>query len=109
MVLTPFNNSLLYSSVEQNLFNITGLKNHSGQIFLDALISGDSVEIITYIKDIGGAVFKVYRKETISFDVDNLTNEPVYNIPPVQSDGYKVSIRKISGTDRTVNWNRYEQ
>ena len=109
MVLKKFNDSTLYTSTVQNLFDITGLKNHSGQIFLDALLTGDSVEIITYIYDLEGAVFKVYRKETIDFDDDDLTNAPVYNIPPIQSDGYRVSIKKISGSDRTVNWNRYEQ
>lgn len=105
MVLTEFDGSILSTAAEQDLFDVTALKHYATTIFTHNMLAGDEVEIKVYIKDSNAAVMRVYRTKSIK----DAQSDPAFFIPFLPSAQYKVTIKRLAGTDRTYTWNRYEE
>lgn len=83
---------------------ITDERTYFCHIFCHNMTSGDVYDIRTYINDKNASTTRVEYKDRISFS--DVENKPVYYIPPIPTDSFRVSIQKISGTDRTFTWRR---
>lgn len=105
MALTESNGSIVSSAVEQDLFDVTALKHYATTIFTHNMVDGDEVEIKIYKLDSNASVMRVYR--TIS--INDAQDDPAFFIPFLPAAQYKVTIKRLAGTDRTYTWNRYEQ
>jgi len=105
LALTEFNGSIVSSAVEQNLFDVTALKHYATTIFTHNMLAGDEVEIKIYKLDSNAAVMRVYRTTSIK----DAQSDPAFFIPFLPAAQYRVTIKRLAGTDRTYTWNRYEQ
>lgn len=105
MAVVEFSGTLPVTSVVANLFpSQIVLKTYACDIFFDALQAGDAIEIIIYKKDIAGASEKVFD----FFTVTGVQAAPDVYIPPMSTASYRVTARKVSGVDRSINWVRSE-
>ncbi len=104
MALLRFDGSVLTDGTEQTLFDVSTLKHYAADIFTHNMLAGDIVEIKVYKKDDNAAVMRVYRTRKIK----NVQADPAFFIPFLPTSQYKVTIKRIAGTDRTYTWNRYE-
>jgi len=104
MALTEFNGSIVSSAVEQNLFDITALKHYATTIFTHNMLAGDEVEIKVYVLDVNSAVMRSYRTKRIK----GVQSDPATFSPFLPTSQYRVTIKRLAGTDRTYTWTRYE-
>jgi len=51
MALQSFNGSVLTDGTEQDLFDLTALQHYATWIFLDELLTGDSIQVRVFIQD----------------------------------------------------------
>jgi len=105
LALTEFNGTITTDATEQNLFDVTALKHYATTIFTHNMLAGDEVEIKIYKKDSNAVVMRVYRTSSIK----DAQSDPAFFIPFLPSAQYRVTIKRILGTDRAYTWNRYEQ
>jgi len=73
-------------------------------VHTNAMAAGDVYIIRTIVQDANASVTRVLYEDTIKFsDIDG---QPTYYIPPIPTQSFRVSIQKITGTDRTFTWQR---
>ncbi len=106
MALNSFDGNLVTNTSEQDLFDITALRHYATWIYLNNLVGGDSVQIRVYVQDPNDSnAMKRYIDVLISDDQSN----PSFYIPWVPVEQYRVTIQRITGTDKSVTWCRKEQ
>lgn len=106
MALQSFDGNITTNGTEQDLFDITSLSHFATWVYLDNLLNGDSVQIRVYIQDPNdSAIMKKYIDVLIS----DAQSTPSFYIPWVPSNQYRVSIQRVSGSDKNVTWCRKEQ
>lgn len=82
----------------------TTLATYFCYIFCHNMAEGDVYRIRTYVKDENTSTTRVLYNDKVRFkDIDG---NPVYYIPPIPTNSFRVSIQKIEGTDRTFTWVR---
>jgi hypothetical protein len=106
MALTSFDGSITTSGAEQDLFNITALRHFATWVYLDNLVGGDSVQIRVYIQDPNDSAT---MKKYIDVLISDAQSTPSFYIPWVPTNQYRVTIQRISGTDKSITWCRKEQ
>lgn len=89
----------LMDGTEQPLFENTALGEYSGYIFLDNMLSGDTIEIKVYVKDVEDDTYKVYISETYS---NALTVPAIRLMPIIAKVGVKVTAKQTAGTYRII-------
>jgi len=105
LALTEFNGSIVSTAVEQNLLDVTTLKHYATTLFTHNMVAGDEIEVKVYKLDSNSAVMRVYRTKSIK----GLQSAPAIFVPFLPATQYRVTIKRLAGTDRTYTWNRYEQ
>ena len=104
MATNFFDNNITTTASEQNLFDITGDAHYATYIFTHNMASGDNITIKVYVKDQNGSAMRLFDTITLQ---DAQAN-PAYFISFLPAKQYKVSIQRISGTDRNFTWQRIE-
>ena len=74
------------------------------KVNLHNMVSGDVIRIKTYVNDSNASTARVLYDDRVSFS--HAKDEPVYYIPPTPTDSFRVTIQRVSGSDRTVTWRR---
>lgn len=98
------NNELLMDGTEQDLFvKQTTLQQYETHIFFDQLAAGDEIQIRVYIDD----KFDNAERRYITVPVEGLQNNPAFVVNWLASSTYRVSLQQISGTFRTISWERW--
>ena len=98
------NNETLMDGTEQDLFTIqTVLQQYETKIFFDELTSGDEITIRVYIHD----EFDNMERRYITVPVEGLQTNPGYVVNWLASSTYRVTCQQISGTNRTISWERW--
>ena len=105
MALQEFNGNITTTGAEQDLFDITALRHYATWVNLHNLLNGDSVQIRVYILDPNASLQRKYIDVLIS----DAQSTPAFYIPWVPTGRYRVTIQRISGTDRNITWCRKEQ
>lgn len=105
MVLTlDDNNELVMDGNEQDLFvKQEGLKQYETHIFFDKLEAGDEIIIRVYIHD----EFNNADRRYLTVPVEGLQTNPVYVVNWLPSSTYRISCKQITGTNKTISWERY--
>lgn len=99
------NGSQSVTSSETDLFTaVTSLKTYFCYVSCHNMASGDIFVIRTYVKDENTSTTRVLYKDIITYGL--IQNQPIYFVPPVPTNSFKVTIQKLSGTDRTFTWVR---
>lgn len=106
MVLTEgATGALAVTGSVANLFSSqTTLQHYATWIFFFNLTAGDSIEITIYVEDAQASTERIYDQ----FIVSGVQDKPSVFIPFVPTESYRVEAETISGTNRTINWVRYE-
>lgn len=106
MALNSFDGNITTNAGVTNLFDITALRHFATWIYLDNLIGGDSVQIRVEIQDPNDASS---MKRYIDVLISDAQANPAFYIPWVPTQQYRVSIQRITGTDKVITWCRKEQ
>lgn len=97
--------SLLTTASEQDLFVAqTSDLTYWCKVNLHNLVSGDAVRIKTYVNDSNATTPRIIYNDRVSFS--HINGDPVYYIPPIPTDSFKVTIQRVAGSDRTITWRR---
>lgn len=106
MALAEDSGNVTMNGTEQNMFaSQTDLKYYSSYVFLHNMASGDTIRIRVYVKDVDDAVERVYEDQTAS----DAQTVPAIFIPFLPTSSYRVTCQQTAGTNRVVNWAKYEQ
>ena len=98
------NDELLMDGNEQDLFTQqTVLQQYETHIFFDQLAAGDEILIRVYLHDEKDNAERRY----ITIPVEGLQDNPAYVVNWLASSTYRVSLQQISGTNRTISWERW--
>ena len=102
---TLFDGSTLITITETDLFTpVTTTKYHTIWISLSPIVAADEYTIRVYIKDAVAGTERLYVERTF-IDVQA---QPAFYLAPILMDFFRVSMQKITGTDRTFLWRRGE-
>jgi hypothetical protein len=71
---------------------------------LHNLVSGDAIRIKTYVYDVNTTTIRVIYNDRVSYS--HIKDDPVYYVPPLPTDNFRVTIQRVAGSDRTVTWRR---
>ena len=109
MVLTEgTKGALLMDGTVQNIIaSATGLKYYSAWLFVNALVSGDSITFTIYANDPQASTEKIYDQFTVS---GAQTKTAVF-IPNIPTDSFRVTAQQTSdgaGGKKTINYVRYD-
>ena len=97
--------SQIADGTEQDLFAAqTTLATYWCKVSCHNMASGDVVRIRTYVKDENSATTRVLYDDRVSYS--HIKTDPVYYIPPIPTNSFKVSIEQTDGTNRTFTWLR---
>ena len=105
MALTFTDGTITTDATEKTIFDITADANYSTHIFTHNMVAADKVEIKIYIKDQNGATMRVY--DTVQ--LEDAQSNPAFHIPNLPTKQYKVTIKRLAGTDRAYTWQRVTQ
>ena len=106
-MVTIQDGSVLVTSSETDLFSIVvGDKSYGCRIYLDPITTGDSFIFRQYVGDAGGT-FTRKGKPVIQDGPPNPEDQYLYYAPEF-AHRYKVTAQKLTGTDRTLKWERAE-
>ena len=105
MALTEADGTIVTDGTEQDLFDVTALKHYATTIFTHNMVASDELEIKVYVLDSNASVMRVYRTKSIK----DAQSDPAFFIPFLPSAQYKVTIKRLAGTDRTYTWTRHEE
>lgn len=105
MALTFTDGTITTDATEKNLFDVTADENYSTYIFTHNMAAADKVEIKVYVKDENGAAMRVYQ----TTQLEDVQSDPAFLIPNLPTKQYKVTIKRIAGTDRAYTWQRVTQ
>ena len=98
------NNELLMDGNEQDLFvKQLALLQYETHIFFDTLTAGDEIIIRVYLDD----KFDNMERRYITIPVEGSQTNPAYVVNWLASSTYRVTCQQISGTFRTISWERY--
>ena len=106
MALQSFNGSVLTDGTEQDLFDLTALQHYATWIFLDELLTGDSIQVRVFIQDPADASA---MKKYIDVLVSGAQSNPAFYIPWTPTEQYKVSVQRFLGAEHTITWCRKVQ
>jgi len=95
---------LVTSSVVNLFVSQIGLKYYATYVYFQNIAASDSFKIIIFVNDPESATERIYDQFTIS---DDISADAVF-IPFLPTDSYRVTAQKITGTDRSLTWVRYE-
>jgi len=94
--------SILTDGTEQNVLNVTGLRQYLGWIDLTALQSGDAVMVKLYARvEAGGSWIENGRNEYHGV----LVKPMVYIWTKAAQHGFRITIQMIAGVNRTHKYN----
>ncbi len=97
--------SILADGTEQDLFTAQTTEfTYWCKVFCHNMASGDAVIIRTYVQDENALTARVLYEDRVTYSI--IKDDPVYYIPPVPTDNYKVTIQQTDGTNRTYTWRR---
>lgn len=86
---------------EQTLSTRTGNASFVFEIDMNAMVNGDAIEIRFYIKTLTGGTEHLNRYLVYY----HAQGEPVKQFEPKASDiSFKVTIKRVAGTDRAYPW-----
>lgn len=107
MVLTEVGGStaLTAGGGETTLYDtgVVSVNNFAFSVFLNTLVSGDTLTIKVYKLDVTGGVTRV----VYNFSYNGAqSSAPTCEIPYITATQFKVTAT-LTGTSHTVNWNRY--
>lgn len=106
MALAFTNGTITTTASEQNLFDITADNNYATYIFAHNMVAADEVEIKVYTRDENGTpTMRVYRTKKLK----DAQSDPTIFIPFLPTKQYKVTIKRLAGTDRAFTWLRVTQ
>lgn len=89
----------LMDGTEQTIFENTDLGEYSGYIFLDKMLSGDTLRIRMFLKDLEDATYKKYLDEEYS----DAQLCPIVRIMPIIGKvGFKVTAQQTVGAYREL-------
>ena len=104
-MVTLIPGSTAVSTTEVDLFTpVTVTKTYGCTIYVDPVGASDEFIFKQYVYDQTAAAYKLEKKHTVKGSQTLLSL--IFN--PVATSRYKVTGQKISGTDRTFNWERAE-
>lgn len=104
MGMNFFSNNITTTASEQNLFDVTADAHYATYIFTHNMVGGDEVSVKVYVKDDDGSAMRLF--DTIP--LIGAQSNPAYFIPFLPTKEYKVTIQRITGTDRNYTWMRVE-
>ncbi len=105
MASTLTDGSQLIGVGETDLFTpITILKYHSVWISLNPMLAADEFTIRVYMKDASAGAERPYIERTFT----GVQSPPAIYLAPILMDFFKVTMQKITGTDRTFLFRRGE-
>lgn len=97
--------ALLMDGTVQNIIpTSTGLKYFSAWLFLQNMASGDTIIFTIYANDPQSSTERIYDQFTVS---GAQTKTGVF-IPNIPTDSFRVTAEQTAGTNRTINWVRYD-
>lgn len=106
MALTESSGNVTMNGTEQNMFaSQTTLKYYSTYVFLHNMASGDTITIKVYVQDKDATTERVYESRTVS----DAQTKPAVFVPFLPTSSYRVTCQQTAGTNRVINWARYEQ
>jgi len=91
--------STTMDGTEQTVFETTELGEYSGYIFLDKMVSGDTVAIRVYVKDVNDDTYKKWLEDSYT---GALTTPALRMEPMIGKVGMKVTLQQTAGSYRTV-------
>ena len=95
---------LLMDGTEQDLFvKQTGIRQYETHIFFDELAAGDEILIRIYLDD----KFNDAEKKYDTIPIAGLQINPAFVANWLPSSTYRVSCQQITGTFRTISWERW--
>jgi hypothetical protein len=104
MVVTFFDGTITTTTTAQNLFDISADRHYATWIHTHNMLAIDSIEIKTYVRDQNANVMRVYNTTVLT----GVQDDPAFFIPYIPTKQYRVTIRRIAGTDRAYTWQRVE-
>lgn len=91
--------STTMDGTELDLFESTELGEYSGYVFLDDLLSGDTIVLKVYVKDVEDDVYKLWLQDEYS----GVLSSPALRMEPmIGKVGMKVTAQQTAGTNRTI-------
>ena len=82
----------------------TDEKTYWCKVFCNDMMAGDTYIIRTYVQDENASTTRVLYEDEVTFS--DIEDQPTYYIPPVPTNSFRVTMEKLSGTDRTFTWRR---
>lgn len=104
MVVTFFDGTITTTTTAQNLFDISADRHYATWIHTHNMTAIDSIEIKTLVRDQNANVMRVYNTTTLT----GVQDDPSFFIPYIPTKQYRVTIRRLAGTDRAYTWQRVE-
>lgn len=89
----------LMDGTEQVLFESTEIGEYSGHIFLDKMVSGDTIVIRVWIKDVNDDTYKKWLEDTYSGKIDC---PALYLEHIIGKVGIKVTAQQTAGAYRVI-------
>lgn len=107
MTLVKVSGTITSNATEQNIFTTdpAGDRIYSCWINTHAMIAGDQIEVRVYQLDSQLSVMRVWQGPTV---ISGLQSEPSFYIHAIPTAQYRVTIKRIAGTDRAYSWTRWE-
>lgn len=106
MVLTEGSKgALLMDGTVQNIIpTVTVLAYYSAWLYVHNMLAGDVIQFTIYVNDPQSGTERIYDQFTVS---GAQTNVAVF-IPNVPTDSFRVTAQQTAGTNRTINFVRYD-
>lgn len=104
MVVTFFDGTTTSNTTGINLFDISADRHYATWIHTHNMAAVDKIEIKTYVRDQNANVMRVYSTAILEGQQD----DPAFFIPYIPCKQYRVTIKRLAGTDRAYTWQRVE-
>lgn len=87
-----------------NLFDISADRHYATWIFTHNMAAADILEVKVFVRDQNSNVMRSYTTEKI----EGVQNDPSFFIPYLPTKQYRVTIRRVAGSDKAYTWQRIE-
>jgi hypothetical protein len=104
MVVTFFDGTITTTTTATSLFDISADRHYATWIHTHNMLAIDEIEIKTLVRDQNANVMRVYNTTVLK----GIQDDPSFFIPYIPTKQYRVTIRRLAGTDRAFTWQRVE-
>jgi len=95
---------LMDGSVQNIIPTVAVLAYYSAYLFVHNMASGDTITFTIYVNDPQSSTERIYDQFTVS---GAQAKDGIF-IPNVPTDSFRVTAEQTAGTNRTINWVRYD-